>query len=147
MTRAFWRYPICQGSIGLKWFGYNLGSGHATISVTWIAICFTIHSNEYKHCLQTTIFSVFVAFFISLSTKQYWHHNRHNNGRRRWKLPPSTPHEALHSMPMLQIDGWQPLELAYVILGGVEGVYSPQSAPLFWWWCIYWEKHAKRPQL
>ncbi len=21
MTRAFWRYPICRGSIGLKWFG------------------------------------------------------------------------------------------------------------------------------
>ncbi len=45
------------------------------------------------------------------------------------------PHEALHSVPMLWMDGWQPPELADVFLGGVEGVYGPQSAPLFrrWW--------------
>ncbi len=60
-------------SIGPKWFGlwppYYSGSGHATISDTWITICFTINSNKLNYCLQTNNFSVFIAFFSSLSTK------------------------------------------------------------------------------
>ncbi len=89
-----------------------------------------------KHCLQTTNFSVFIAFFSSLSKKHNWHHNRHNHGRRRQKWPPSTPHEALRSAPMLLMDGRQPPKIEDVVLGRVEGVYAPQSTPLFQQWCI-----------
>ncbi len=114
---------------------HNLGFGHTTISLTWTAICFTICSITYKNWLQTTSFIIFIAIFSILITKHNWHHNRHNHGRRWWKLPPSAPHEALHSAPTLQMDSVQPPELADVILGGVEGVYGLQSAPLFgrWW--------------
>ncbi len=84
-----------------------------------------------KHFLQTTNFSVFIAFFSSLSTKHNWRHNLHNHGRRRQKWPPSTPHEALRSAPRLLMDGRQPPEIVDVVFWGVEGVYAPQSAPLF----------------
>ncbi len=69
MPRAFRWYPICQSSIGLKWFGlatlHNSGSG-PTISITWTAICFTIYSYTYKHWLQTTSFSVIFEFLVAL---------------------------------------------------------------------------------
>ncbi len=129
------------GSIGPEpeWFGlrspYNSGLVRATISVTWIKICFTIYSNTCKHWLQTTSFSVFIEIFSSLITKHNWRHNRHNHGRRRRKWSPSAPHEALRSMPMLQMNRLKCPDLADVILGGVEGVYGLQSAPLLrrWW--------------
>ena len=95
-------------------------------------ICYNVQLIVYKHCLQTTNFSVLIAFFSSLSTKQNWHHDRHNHGRHRRKWPPSAPHEALRSAPMLLMDGQQPPKIVDVVFGGVEGVYAPQSAPLFW---------------
>ncbi len=92
-------------------------------------------------------------FSGSLSTKHNWRHNRHNHGRRQQKWPPSTPHEALCSALTLLMDGWQPPEIADVFFGGVEGVYGPQSAPLFrWWWiattseCFEGHKHPQQPQ-
>ncbi len=137
--KSFQAIPNMLGSIGPKWFGlrppYNLGSGHATISDMWIAIRFRICSNILNYCLQTTNFSIFIAFFSSLSTKHNWHHNRHNHGCRQPKCPPSAPHEALLSTPTLQMDGWQPSKLADVFWGVVEGVFGPQSAPLFRQWC------------
>ncbi len=48
------------------------------------------------------------------------------------KWPPSTPHEALRSMPMHKMDGQQPPEQADIILGGVNGVYGPQNTPMLW---------------
>ncbi len=62
--RAFQWYPICQAPLDQS----GSGSGLATIIVTWIAICFTVYSNKCKYCLQTTDFSVFIAFFSYLST-------------------------------------------------------------------------------
>ncbi len=111
------------GSIGPKWFGlrptHNSGSGNTTISDTWILICFTIHSYK-KKSTETTNFSVFCIFwyFSSLSTKHNARHKCHNHGRRRQKLPPSAPHEALHSTPTQQMDGQQPSKLADVFGGG-----------------------------
>ncbi len=138
--KSFPAIPNMPGSIGPKWFGlrppYNSGTVHATISNTWIIICFTIYSYQYNFYFQTINFSVFIAFFSSLSTKHNWRHNRHNHGRSRGKWPPSAPHKALRFTPTLRMDGWQPPELADVFWGGVEGVHGPQSAPLFRWWCI-----------
>jgi hypothetical protein len=79
--------------------------------------------------LVKTSYSVFIACFSSLSTKHNWRHNRHNHGRCQWKWPPSVPHEALCSVPMLIMDGQRPPEIADVVFWGVEGVYAPQSAP------------------
>jgi hypothetical protein len=81
--------------------------------------------------MQTTNFIIFIAIFSSLITKHNWHHNHHNHDRHRQKWPPSAPHEALRSAPMLRMDSLQPPELADVIFGGVEGVYGPKSFPLF----------------
>ncbi len=53
------------------------------------------------------------------------------NGCRQWKRPPSAPHEALRYALMRQLNGQQPTKQADVFWGGVEGVYGPQSAPLF----------------
>ncbi len=128
--KSFPVIPNMPGSIGPKWFGlrppYNSGLVHATISDTWIIICFTIYSNTYKHWSQTTSFSVFIAMFSSLITKHNWRHNRHNHGRRRRKWPPSAPHEALRSALTLRINRLQPPKLADVFFEGVEGVYGPQ---------------------
>ncbi len=45
--KSSWAIPNMPGSIGPEWFGlqprYNSGSGHATISDTWITICFSIY--------------------------------------------------------------------------------------------------------
>ena len=67
--------------------------------------------------------------FSSLITKHNWRHNRHNHGRCWRKWPPGAPHEALRSAPTLRMNKLHPPELVDVILGGVEGVYGPQSAP------------------
>ncbi len=85
----------------------------------------------YIHCLQTTNFSVIIAFFSSLSKKHNWRHNRHHHGCRRQNWPPSAPHEALRSAPTLLMDGQQPPKIADVVFWGVESVYASQSAPLF----------------
>ncbi len=153
MTRAFRRYPICRGPLDKSGSDSGHHTTQATISNTWLIICFTIYSNKYKNWSQTTSFSVFIAIFSSLITKHNWRHNRHNHGHRRRKWPPSTPHEALRSAPMLWINTLQPPELADVIFGGVEGVYGPQSAPLFrrWWIattseCFEGRAHPKQPQ-
>ncbi len=110
--KSFPVIPNMLGSIGPKWFGlqppYNLGSVHATISDTWIIICFTIYSNTYKHLLQTASFSVFIEMFSSLITKHNWRHILHNHGRHRWKWPPSTPHEALRSTLTFWMNRLQP---------------------------------------
>jgi hypothetical protein len=74
---------------------------------------------------------MFLLHFF-LSTKHSWHHNHHNHGRRQRKWPPSAPHETLCSVPMLLMDGRQPPKIEDVVFWGVEGVYAPQSAPLFW---------------
>ncbi len=135
MTWAFWQYPICRGSIGLKWFGlatlHNLGS-NPTISFTWTAVCFTIYSYTYKHCLQTTSFSVFFWSFSSLITKHNLRHNHHNHGRHWRKWPPSAPHEALRSASMLRMNRLHSPELADVIFCGLRVC---MAAPLFrqWW--------------
>ncbi len=138
--KSFPAIPNMPGSIGPKWFGlrppYNLGLVHATTSNTWIIICFTIYSNTYKHWLQTTSFSNFIAIFSTLTTKHNWHHNCHNHGRRQQKCPPNAPHEALCSELTLWMNSLQPPELADILFWGVEGVYGPQSAPLFWRWWI-----------
>jgi hypothetical protein len=122
--KIFPAIPNVPGSIGPKWFRlwppYNSGSVQATISDTWIIICFTIHSNTYKNWLQTTSFSYCIEIFNSLITKHNWHHNRHNHCRRRRKWPPSAPHEALCSTPTLQMKCLQPSELAGVIFGGLR---------------------------
>ncbi len=121
MTRASRRYPICRGPLDQS----GLGSSHTT---TWARAMLQLAIYEIENVLQYIVinklfgnhqlFLVFFSFFSSLSTKHNWHHNRHNHGRRRRKRPPSTPHEAFHSMPMLRIDGWQPPELADVFFGG-----------------------------
>jgi hypothetical protein len=133
--KSFLVIPNMPGSIGPKWFGlqppYKSDSGHATISNMWIIICFTIYNSTYKNWLQTTSFSVFIEFFSSLITKHNWRRNCHNHGRHQWKWPPSTPYEALRSAQMLQMNRLEPPELADVIIWVVEGVYGPQSAPLF----------------
>jgi hypothetical protein len=120
--KSFPAIPNMPGSIGPKWFKlwppYNLSSVHTTISNAWIIIHFTIYSNSYKNWLQTTSFSVFIESFSSLITKCNWRHNRHNHSRRRWKCPPSAPHEVLHFTPMLWMNRLQPPELADVIWGG-----------------------------
>jgi hypothetical protein len=67
-----------------------------------------------------TNFSVFVAFFSSLSTKHNWHHNHHNHGCRRQKWPPSTPHEAMCSAPTLLMDGQWPPKIEDVVFGGLR---------------------------
>ncbi len=106
------------GFIGPKWFGLqppkNLGSGHTTISDTWILICFTIHSYRNNYTVKTTNISVFCIFqyFSSLSTKHNGCHNRHSHGRCRQKWPHIPPHEALRSAPMHQMNGQQPSKLA-----------------------------------
>ncbi len=132
--KSFPTIPNMQGSIGPKWFGfrppYNSGSVHATISATWIIICFTIFSNTYKHWLQTTSFSVFIEVFRSLIAKHKWRHDRHNHGHRRRNWPPSAPHKALRSAMTLSMIRLQPPKLANGIFGGVEGVYGPKST--FW---------------
>ena len=120
--KSFLAIPNMLGSIGPKWLGlrppYNSGSIHATTSNMLMIICFTIYSNWYKNWLQTTSFSVFIEVFSSLIAKHNRHHNRHNHGCRRQKWPPSAPHEALGSVPMLQMDRRQPFELADVFWGG-----------------------------
>ncbi len=71
MTWPYWWLLKLSGNT--QYAGVTLdqsgsGSSHATISITWIAICFTMHSNKYKISLETTNFSVFIAFFSSLCT-------------------------------------------------------------------------------
>jgi hypothetical protein len=143
--KSFSAIPNMSVSVGPKWFKlwppYNLGSVHTTISDAWIIIHFTIYSNSYKNWLQTTSLSVFIEGFSSLITKHNWRHNRHNHGRLWRKCPPSTPHEALRFTLMLWTNRLQPPELANVIWGVVEGVYGPQSAPLFRQWWIATTSH------
>jgi hypothetical protein len=75
-----------------------------------------------------------------------------NHGRRRQKWPPSAPHEALHPVPMQQMDGRQPpeqVDIIFVVLrvcmalkilqycgdvhrwnkGVLQGPYSPSTTP------------------
>ncbi len=52
------------------------------------------------------------------------------------KIPPSAPHEVLRSAPTHRMDGQQPSKLVDVFWGEIEGVYGPQSTPLFRQWCI-----------
>ncbi len=80
--------------------------------------------------LVKTSFSVLIACFSSLSTKHNWRHKRHNHFRRRQKWPPSAPHEALCSAPMLLMDGQRPPEIVDVVFWGVEGVCMPIKALL-----------------
>ncbi len=126
------------GSIGPKWFGlrppYNLGSVHITISDTWIKICSTIYSNSYKYWLQTTSISVFIERFSSLITKHNWHRNRYNHGHRRQKWPPSAPHEALRSTPMLWMNRLQPPPASGCNFGGG-------------WGCLWPSKHSFVPAI
>ncbi len=134
--KSFTVIPNMPGSNGPKWIGlqpcYNSGLGHATISDRWITMCFTIHSYIKNIAYKQLI----LLFCSSLGTKHNWHHNRHNQGRRQRICPPSAPHEALLSVPTLWLDGQQPSKLADVFFGGIEGVYGPQSAPLFRQWFI-----------
>jgi hypothetical protein len=44
----------------------------------------------------------------------------------------SAPHEALRSTPTHQLDGQQPPKQSGIIIWVIEGVYGPQSLPLFW---------------
>jgi hypothetical protein len=92
-----------------------------------------MYSYRYNYCIKTSSFSVFCIFqyFSSFSTKYNGRHKRHNHGRRQRKWPPSAPHEALRATLTHQMDGRQTSELADVFFGGGEGVYGPQSAPLF----------------
>ncbi len=140
------------GSIGPEWFGlrppYNSSLVHATISVTWIIICFTIYSNTYKHWLQTTSFSVFIEIFISLITKHNWRHNHRNHGRRRRKCPPSAPHEALSSTPTLPMNRLQPPKLADIIFGGLrvcmalKALLCSSNDELPWHWSVLRAMHT-----
>jgi hypothetical protein len=119
--------PNMPGSIGPKQFGRrprnNLGSGHATISDAWITICFTIYSYRQNHWLQTTNFSVFIAFFsISVALSQ---NTTGITTATTWpppaEWPPSTPHEALCSKLMLRMDGRQkPPSLRMYFWGGLR---------------------------
>ncbi len=85
MTRAFWWYPISQGSIGLKWFGLSPSNNQCYVN---LHICLTIYSNKYKYWSQTTNFSIVITFFSSLSKTHNWHHNHHNHGRHQRKIGP-----------------------------------------------------------
>ncbi len=122
-----------------KWFGLqppnNLGSGHAKISDMWILICFTTYSYRSNYTIKTTNFCVFCIcqYFSSLSTKHNGRHNHHNHGHHQRKWPPSTPHEALRSVPMHWMDGRQPSELADVFGGG--------------WGCAWPSKHSFVPAM
>ncbi len=49
-----------------------------------------------------------------------WHHNCHNHGCRWQKWPPNAPHEALRSVLMHQMDGWQTSKLVDIIWGGLR---------------------------
>ncbi len=76
---------------GVRLDQIGMGSSHAIISIMCIAICFTIHSNKYKHCLQTTNFGILIIFFSSHSTTHNWCHNRYNHACR-WRKWPPEPH-------------------------------------------------------
>ncbi len=131
--KSFPAIPNMPGSIGPKWFWlrprYNWGLGQAAISGSWPTICFTEYSYYLNYCYWKTSFSVFIASFSSLSTKNNWRHNRHNHGRRWRKWPPTAPREALCSAPMLLMDGQQPTKIADVVLGGLR-VCTPLKALL-----------------
>jgi hypothetical protein len=62
----------------------------------------------------------------------------HNHGRHQRKWPPNAPNEA--SSPTttrwIRMDGWPTPQASRYHFGGSEGVYGPQSTPLFWQWCI-----------
>ena len=109
----------------------GLGSGETQISIIWIAICFTIHSNTYKHWIQTTSFSIFIAYSVALAPTQLA-----LQPPQLWPPPAEMAPEHPISAPTHRMDGWQPPKPADVILGGVEGVFDPLSAPLFRRWYI-----------
>ncbi len=142
MTRAFRWYPICRSQL-------DQSGPDSNQAITWAWATLQLVIRELQYVLQyiviekiiaykqlILVFLLYFQYFSSLSTKHNWHHNFHNHGRHWRKCPPSAPHEALHSVPMLWMDGQQPSELADVFFGEIEGVYGPQSAPLFQRWCI-----------
>ncbi len=156
--KSFLAIPNKLGPIGPKWFRLwqpnNLGSGQATISDTWI-LFFTIYSFRKNYCKKLLILVFFAFFSISVALVQ---NTMGSQPPQPW--PPSaemaplaphrrpcTPHQHIKWM------GNNPPSLRMYLGGGVEGVYGPQSAPLFWWWCITTtlkfvegHTHPQRPQ-
>ncbi len=113
------RVPWDKRGSGSSLARYNSGSGHATTSVTWLQYVLQYIVINTTLLIKINV-SVFITFFSSFITKHNWHHNHHNHGRRWQKWPPSIPHEALCSAPMLWMAGWQPPKLADVFFEGLR---------------------------
>jgi hypothetical protein len=86
-------------------------------------------TNICQIILTKQLILVFFAFFSILVALAQNTTGITSCCRQKW--PRSIPHEVLHSSSTHQIDGGQPSKLVDIFWGGVEGVYDPQSAPLF----------------
>jgi hypothetical protein len=91
-----------------------------------------------KKMLSLTIFTILTVCWsdVSLQWPKSANTTIADHGRRRWKWPPSAPHEALCSASMRWMDGWWPPGQADIIFEAVEGVYGPQNTPMLWQFII-----------
>ncbi len=134
MTRAFRWYPICRGPLGRS----GVGSGHAATrarATLLLAICELKYVLQYivinKHFGNHQLILVFsFRFTVALenttgSTIATTMAAAGGNGPLAPHMRPCAPRRRVEWM------GDNPPNLWMYSLGGVEGVYGPQSAPLF----------------
>jgi hypothetical protein len=135
MTRAFRRYPICRGPLDHS----GLGSGHATTraratlllaiyELQYVLQCILINKLFGNHQLILVflfLFSVALAQNTTGITTATTMAAAGGNGPLAPHMRPCAPRGRVEWM------GNNPPSLRMYSLGGVEGVYGPQSAPLF----------------
>ncbi len=135
LTRAFQRYPICRGPLDQSGFG----SGHDTTGA-WATLQLAVR--ELQYVLQHTVinkiivskklvlvfsflFSVALAQNTTGVTTATTMAAAGGNGPLAPHMRPCAPRQRFEWM------GDNSPSLQMFFGGGVEGVYGPQSAPLF----------------
>jgi hypothetical protein len=135
MTRAFRQYPICWGPLDHS----GSGSGHVT---TRARATLLLAVYELKHVLQYIVINKFfgnhqlILMFLFLFSVALAQNTTGvttattmaaagRNGPLAPHMRPCTLRRRVEWM------GNNPPSLRMYSLGGVEGVYGPQSAPLF----------------
>ncbi len=139
MTRAFRRYPKCRGPLD---HSSGSGSGHATTrarATLLLAIYVLQYVLQYivinKHFGNHQLISVFLFLFSVALAQKTTGVSTATTMAAAGGNGPLAPHMRPRPYALRRRAEWMgdnPPSLRMYSLGGGEGVYGPQSAPLFW---------------
>ncbi len=131
----------------------QLKLGHTTINDIWIRIYFTVYCWKKLFGNKQLILVFLFLFSVPLGQNTTGVTSATTMGAASENAPPA-PHMRPCALRWhIKWMGNNPPSLWMYFLGGVKGVYGPQSTPLFWrWWiattseCFEDHKHAQQPQ-